>query len=287
MVNAVAPGLFTANGGGTAAPVGQLVRVHPNGSADAPQDLAMFDPASNQWLPVPIDAGSPGDTLYIILYGSGIRHARLHDRVADSFCGQRRATRNVSGAGPNQRPPTPRLPPGALALTITADGVASNAVTIVIKRAMPSCLKCLFYERKAIDHFARGSGEVGLENRNRIAAKPVGSEISWNSGWWNRIRISVGSSRAFRLLYAGLAEARPWPLGSTSTRADSGHAAAPKILRRLTASVAFGSTGCSRMEAPWSTCCFSRIQQLLALSCQLLALGLRFYCLAACTPRSV
>jgi uncharacterized protein (TIGR03437 family) len=137
MVNAVAPGLFTANGAGTGVPAGQMLRVHADGSSEAPQDLAAFDSATNQWTPVPINLGTPSDAIYLILYGSGIRHF-----AAMPTCVIGPQTASVVYAGPqgtfpgldqiNIRLPE-NLPSGALSLTVTADRAASNAVTIAIR----------------------------------------------------------------------------------------------------------------------------------------------------------
>lgn len=70
----VAPGLFTLNSTGQGAPAGQIIRVHDDGTQDAPQDVAVFDKVQNQWVPAPIDLGAPTDSVYLILYGTGFRH---------------------------------------------------------------------------------------------------------------------------------------------------------------------------------------------------------------------
>ena len=136
-INPVAPGLFTANGDGKGAPAGQIVRVHPDGSADAPQDLAIFDSASNQWMPAPIDMSETGDTIYLILYGSGIRHFA---NIPTCTIGAVSAPAVYAGAQAkfpgldqiNVRLPS-GLPSGTVTLTISVDGAASNAVTIAIQ----------------------------------------------------------------------------------------------------------------------------------------------------------
>lgn len=74
IVTPTAPGLFTADSTGHGAPVGQIIRTHADGTQDEPQDVAVFDKAQTQWLPAPIDLGVPSDTVYPVLYGTGLRH---------------------------------------------------------------------------------------------------------------------------------------------------------------------------------------------------------------------
>ncbi|HLH42461.1 MAG TPA: Ig-like domain repeat protein [Bryobacteraceae bacterium] len=136
-VNPVAPGLFTANGDGKGAPAGQIVRVHSDGSTDAPQDLAVADPTSNQWMPAPIDTSKSGDTIYVILYGSGIRHFGNMPTCAIGGVAAPVTYAGPQGSFPgldqiNLRLPA-GLPSGTWTLTVTADGRASNGVMIAIQ----------------------------------------------------------------------------------------------------------------------------------------------------------
>jgi uncharacterized protein (TIGR03437 family) len=136
-INPVAPGLFTANGDGKGAPAGQIVRVHPDGSADAPQDLAIFDSTSNQWMPAPIDMSETGDTIYLILYGSGIRHFANIPTCTTGASSAPAVYAGPQGTFPgldqiNVLLPS-GLPSGTVTVTISVDGAASNAVTIAIQ----------------------------------------------------------------------------------------------------------------------------------------------------------
>jgi mannan endo-1,4-beta-mannosidase len=69
----VAPGLFTANASGSGVAAGQALRVKPNGM-QIYESIARFDPAQNQFTPIPIDLGPAGEQVYLILYGTGIRY---------------------------------------------------------------------------------------------------------------------------------------------------------------------------------------------------------------------
>jgi uncharacterized protein (TIGR03437 family) len=70
----VAPGLFSMNSTGEGVAAAQVVRVHADDSQDAPQDVATYDAQQKQWVATPIDLSVAGDQVYLLLYGTGIRH---------------------------------------------------------------------------------------------------------------------------------------------------------------------------------------------------------------------
>src|SRR6185436_13160693 len=71
-IESVAPALFTQNRNGKGVPSAAITRIAANGEATfAP----VYDcPAGGTCVPAPIDMGSPDDTIYLTLYGTGIRH---------------------------------------------------------------------------------------------------------------------------------------------------------------------------------------------------------------------
>ena len=69
----VAPNLFTADASGQGLPAGLLLRVSAN-QQQSYEPLARFDDAQNRVVPVPIQRGN-GDTLYLVLFGSGFRNS--------------------------------------------------------------------------------------------------------------------------------------------------------------------------------------------------------------------
>ena len=117
VVTPTAPGLFTIDG---ATPAGQIIRVHADGSQDAPEAVTS----------APIDAA---DTIYLVLYGTGIRHFAATptctiggQRVPVLFAG-------AQGGFPGLDQVNVQLPAGlsgAVKLSVTVDGVESNAVTV-------------------------------------------------------------------------------------------------------------------------------------------------------------
>ena len=134
-VTRVAPGLFTANGTGLGPPAAQTVRVHADGSVDSPQDLATFDASQNLWTPVPIDLSAAADTVYLVLYGTGIRHSSsvpncsiAGQNIRASFAGAQGAFAGLDQV--NVPLPSTLQGTGTTTLTLNVDGVASNPVTV-------------------------------------------------------------------------------------------------------------------------------------------------------------
>jgi uncharacterized protein (TIGR03437 family) len=137
-VGNVAPGLFTVSGTGQGAPAGQTVRVHADGSVDSPQELAAFDAAQNLWTPVPIDLSATGDTVYLVLYGTGFRHfssvpicSIAGQSIPASFAG---AQGTFAGLDQVNVPLPPTLQGiGTTTLTLNVDGVTSNPITLAFQ----------------------------------------------------------------------------------------------------------------------------------------------------------
>jgi uncharacterized protein (TIGR03437 family) len=71
-VDSVAPGIFTANANGSGAPAAIALRVSPDGSQTT--QLA-FDcsAGAGKCVPAAIDLGQPGDQVFLLLFGTGIR----------------------------------------------------------------------------------------------------------------------------------------------------------------------------------------------------------------------
>src|SRR5262249_61404492 len=89
-IAALAPGIFTANSNGQGAPAGLVLRQQPDGRQIF-KPLAIFDPATNQFVPAPIDVSVFGtiDRIFLILFGTGIRPgaaANVHARVRRVVC---------------------------------------------------------------------------------------------------------------------------------------------------------------------------------------------------------
>src|SRR5262249_48475009 len=72
LIHAVAPSLFAANADGRGVAAAIALRVRADGSQQY-ESIAKFDPAQNTFDPLPLDLGSEGDRVFLILYGTGIR----------------------------------------------------------------------------------------------------------------------------------------------------------------------------------------------------------------------
>jgi uncharacterized protein (TIGR03437 family) len=137
-VMAVAPGLFTLNGTGEGVPAAQIVRVHADGTQEPAENVALFDEVHNRWIPAPIDLGSPGDDLYLVLYGTGIRH-----HAVEPECTIAGEDIPVSYAGPqggfagldqvNLLLPDWLRGAGSVELTLGIGGRVSNRVTLAFQ----------------------------------------------------------------------------------------------------------------------------------------------------------
>jgi len=138
-IAALAPGIFTANSNGQGAPAGVVLRQQPNGQQIF-KPLAIFDPATNQFVPAPINVSVFGtiDRIFLILFGTGIRPgpgANVVARIGG-------LTLNVSYAGPqgdligldqiNIEIVRGFLQPGEYDLSLTINGRVANSVRILL-----------------------------------------------------------------------------------------------------------------------------------------------------------
>jgi len=131
--------IMAANVSPALAPVGQVIRVHSNGVEESPVVTANFDAGSQTWTPVPIPFGaSSTDTLYLVLYGTGFRHA--HGPTACSANGQALTVQysGAQGAFPgldqiNALVPMSLQSAGQVQLSCSVDGQTSNAMTLVFQ----------------------------------------------------------------------------------------------------------------------------------------------------------
>ena len=140
LVTATAPGLFSMNGAGKGVAAAQIVRVQPGG-VQSVQSVAAFDSAQQLWVAVPIDTSSIGTAngeIYLVLYGTGIRHQSGDQAVRCTINGVDAAVlyagKQGSSSGLDQvNVLLPHLSAGVASIAITAGGTVSNTVTITIQ----------------------------------------------------------------------------------------------------------------------------------------------------------
>ena len=130
----VAPGLFTANAQGNGAPAAAYLRIDGDGIR-APEMLLL---EGNNSQPLPIDLGLPGDRIFLLLAGTGIRG--FTDAVTASIEGidipvlGAQEQGEFVGLDQVNIGPLPRnLPKGNINLVLTVDGRKTNTVTVNIQ----------------------------------------------------------------------------------------------------------------------------------------------------------
>ncbi|HEX4950136.1 MAG TPA: NF038122 family metalloprotease [Blastocatellia bacterium] len=131
----VAPGLFTANSDGKGVPAAQVQRVKPNGSYGF-EMLAQYDSTQRRFVPLPIDLNTT-DQLFLILYGTGVRHQRGLSNVSATIGGVAvpvlYAGKQPDFIGLDQiNLPLPRSLSGrgTVDVVLTVEGKTANTVTI-------------------------------------------------------------------------------------------------------------------------------------------------------------
>lgn len=129
----VVPGLFSANSNGAGAAAAQLVIAHADGSQTL---VATFQcDSAGGCTAAPLDLGSDGDTPALVLYATGLRNSPLSGvtvnvgrvSLAPFYAGP---TTMVGLDQVNVYLPRSLAGSGGVNVSLTAGGVASNAVTV-------------------------------------------------------------------------------------------------------------------------------------------------------------
>lgn len=135
-VNAVAPGLFSANADGKGVAAAQALRVKSDGSSSFPPVFQCTPACSSQ----PIDLGAATDKVFLILYGTGIRNIATS---ADFRCQIGNVDATVTYIGPqpgfdgldqvNVEIPQILRGRGEVDVILSLTGQLSNAVKVNIR----------------------------------------------------------------------------------------------------------------------------------------------------------
>jgi uncharacterized protein (TIGR03437 family) len=137
-IRAVAPSLFTASASGSGPPAAYGVRVRNGVQTVIP--VTRFDTSTNQFVAEEIDLGPTGDTVVLVLFGSGIRKRSALTNVRVNM-GSASVQPDYADSAPgfigldqiNVTIPRSLIGAGALNLTVSADGATTNAVSIRIR----------------------------------------------------------------------------------------------------------------------------------------------------------
>ncbi len=135
----VAPGLFATDTTGQGVAAAVALRVKADNSQSY-EPVVQFDPAQNRFVATPIDLGPESDQVFLVLFGTGIRHrtslsavsARLGD--TDSPVSFADAQGDFAGLDQvNVRIPRSLIGRGEVDVVLTVDGQTTNAVKVRIK----------------------------------------------------------------------------------------------------------------------------------------------------------
>jgi uncharacterized protein (TIGR03437 family) len=137
-IGSVSPGIFAAAANGQGVAAAQILRVHRDGSQSPPENVAAYDPAGKTWYAVPVDRSSPDDELYLVLYATGIRNhsAPVTVTINGQVCASEYAGPHPTYPGLDQvnvHLPAGAFDAGTATVQFTADGIASNTVTILLQ----------------------------------------------------------------------------------------------------------------------------------------------------------
>lgn len=138
-VEALSPGLFTANSDGKGAPAALAMRVSPDGTTVV-QSVFQCTGGAGPCVPAPIDLGLPQDHTYLLLFGTGIRNRSSLTSVAVTV-GDENARVEYAGAQHefagldqvNAVIPNDLTGRGPVDLLLTVDSKPANSVQLVFR----------------------------------------------------------------------------------------------------------------------------------------------------------
>lgn len=136
---AVAPGLFTSNSDGVGVPAGFVVRTKAD-STQTQEPVAMQDPATNRFIPKPLTPPAAGETLTLVLFGTGIRGRAANGTVTATvggvsvpvvFAGRQGGFSGLDQVNVNL--PASLAGRGSLEVIVSVDGVVANTVVVAVQ----------------------------------------------------------------------------------------------------------------------------------------------------------
>ena len=139
LIARVAPGVFSADSSGQGWAAAIVQRIRADGTQSY-EPVAQFDPAQNRFTAIPVDLGPNTDSVFLVLFGTGIR-GRSGPSGVTARLGA--ATVPAAFAGPSPQFPgvdqvnllLPRSLAGSgdVGVAISVDGFAANTVRVNIK----------------------------------------------------------------------------------------------------------------------------------------------------------
>ncbi|MFB3777673.1 MAG: hypothetical protein ACE141_08675 [Bryobacteraceae bacterium] len=139
-VSAIAPAIFSANSDGRGVAAALAVHVKADGAQSWHYVFTENAPAGSR-TSTPIDLGAPGETVYLVLFGTGIR-GRTQLAAVEATVGGVPAVVEYAGAQESfegldqvnlRLPPKSAVPRGEVEVMLTVDGQVANRVTVSVK----------------------------------------------------------------------------------------------------------------------------------------------------------
>ena len=138
------PGIFAANADANGVAAANIFRLKFGSPDGVYEPLLQFDQASQRYVPLPVDGGSvfppSNDTLYLLLYGTGIRSrgslAKIQVTVGGVSCAVEYAGPHCCFIGVDQlnvRLPQAMNGRGEVDIVVTVDGQVTNTTTMAFK----------------------------------------------------------------------------------------------------------------------------------------------------------
>lgn len=137
-ITRTAPGLFSADGTGTGVYAGQVVYAHADGTQTV-DTSATFDSTNKVFVPKPVNLSTPGDRIFLVLYGTGIRHRTSDANTTVTVKGVHAPAISVPQPGTpgldqvNLQLPASLAGSGPVDIVLAADGQTSNTVSVTIQ----------------------------------------------------------------------------------------------------------------------------------------------------------
>jgi uncharacterized protein (TIGR03437 family) len=135
-ITAIAPGLFTANANGQGVAAALALRIKADGSQSY-EPVVQFDAAQNKFVARPLDLGPEGEQVYLILFGTGIRHRSSLTSVIANIGGEYSEVSFAGSQGDftgldqiNMLVPRSLVGRGEVDVLLTADAQMANPVRV-------------------------------------------------------------------------------------------------------------------------------------------------------------
>jgi uncharacterized protein (TIGR03437 family) len=133
----VAPGVFTTNAMGQGPYAGQQIYVRPDGTQTVSNSY-LIDSAAGGFVPNPIRLDGSGSSVYLVLYGTGIRSAATVTATINGgsvpvlYYGAQGSVPGLDQINLGPLPPV-LAGTGSVTIALTADGKQANPVTAAIQ----------------------------------------------------------------------------------------------------------------------------------------------------------